>query len=435
MAKKARTWAGIGTAMVLSSIIAGCGTSSPSANASAANITVWDIATGPAQQLIQNQTNQFNQSHPNLHATVEFFQNNPYKQKLQIAMGAHNPPDIFFNWGGGVLQSYVAAHDVYNLTPALNADPAWKNKYLPSMWSAVTFKGKIYGVPSNFVQPELFNYNKAIFAEYHLTPPTTWPQLLTDIHVLKSHNVIPIALAGESQWPELIWEEYLVDRVGGPQAFDAVLADKPNAWSNPAFIQANTMIQQLVKDGAFEPGFSAVGYTAGGSDALVYTGKAAMQLMGSWDYQNIQASDPAYINQGHFGWFAFPAVPGGKGNPADVAGNLSNYYSIAANSKNPQAAITYLKSVPLNSAEVHTYIQLGDVPPVFGISPLLTKQPDGNWLTYIYNMTANAPHFQLSWDQALPPAEAQALLTNLSELFLNQITPQQFSQNMNQYLK
>lgn len=73
MYKKSRTWAGIGTAMVLSSIIVGCGTSSPSSNASAANITVWDIATGPAQQLIQNQTNQFNQSHPNIHATVEFF--------------------------------------------------------------------------------------------------------------------------------------------------------------------------------------------------------------------------------------------------------------------------------------------------------------------------------------------------------------------------
>jgi raffinose/stachyose/melibiose transport system substrate-binding protein len=46
-------------------------------------------------------------------------------------------------------------------------------------------------------------------------------------------------------------------------------------------------------------------------------------------------------------------------------------------------------------------------------------------------MAQNAPHFQLSWDQALAPAPAQALLTNLSQLFLKQITPQQFSANMN----
>jgi raffinose/stachyose/melibiose transport system substrate-binding protein len=42
-----------------------------------------------------------------------------------------------------------------------------------------------------------------------------------------------------------------------------------------------------------------------------------------------------------------------------------------------------------------------------------------------------APNFQLSWDQALDPKPAAELLTNLDRLFLKQITPQQFSDNMN----
>ena len=37
----------------------------------------------------------------------------------------------------------------------------------------------------------------------------------------------------------------------------------------------------------------------------------------------------------------------------------------------------------------------------------------------------------MSWDQALPPAQATALLSNLDQLFNKQITPQQFSDNMN----
>ena len=45
-------------------------------------------------------------------------------------------------------------------------------------------------------------------------------------------------------------------------------------------------------------------------------------------------------------------------------------------------------------------------------------------------MVLDAPHFQLSWDQALPAAQSQALLDNLSQLFLGQIDPQQFSDAM-----
>lgn len=403
--------------------------------ASPKNITIWDISTGQQQQLIKQETARFNRNHPGIRATVDFFQNNPYKQKLSVAMGSQQPPDIFYGWGGGILHSYVNAHKVYDLTSALNADPAWKNRFLPSMWSAVTFNKQIYGIPNDFVQPELFNYNQVLFRRYHVAVPHTWAQLLHAITVFKSHHIIPISLAGKSEWPELIYEEYLVDRIGGPQAFNAVMAGKPNAWSNPAFIRANTMIQKLVKMGAFETGFSAVGYTAGESDALVYSNKAAMQLMGSWDYQNILSSDPSYIKHGDFGWFAFPTVPGGKGNPNDVAGNLSNYYSISAQSKNKAADLTYLKSVPLNGSEVKAYIKMGDVPPVKGIGKELARQPeDGPWLRYVYHMTAAAPHFQLSWDQALPPTEASAMLSNLSRVFLNQITPKQFSTTMDHYL-
>src|SRR5438309_1482971 len=78
----------------------------------ATTINIWDIRTGADQQLAQTITNDFNSSHSNIHATLSFFQNDPYKTKLQTAMGAHNPPDIFFGWGGGILKSYVDAGDV-----------------------------------------------------------------------------------------------------------------------------------------------------------------------------------------------------------------------------------------------------------------------------------------------------------------------------------
>jgi raffinose/stachyose/melibiose transport system substrate-binding protein len=418
----------------LSTTLAGCfgvGNGQTNTGSSSTTITIWDIRTGSEQQVVQSMAAAFNSAHSNIHAVVDFFQNDPYKQKLQVAMGAHNPPDIFFGWGGGILKSYIDANDVYDMTPDLNADSSWKNRFLPAVMSSVTFNGKIYGVPNSGMQPVMFFYNKTIFDKYHLTPPQTWSELLSIINTLKQHNVIPIALAGGSKWPYLMYEEYLVDRYGGPSAFDAVFANQANAWSQDAFIKANSAIQQLVNMGAFGSSFASTIADTNQDAALVYTGKAAMMLQGNWNFPVFLTNSPQLVSSGSLGWFPFPAVEGGSGNPADIAGNPCNYYSIAQASKSPQDCITYLKNAVLSPANVQKLIAIGDVPPVQGIESQLASAPNAEWLQFNYNMVKNAPNYQLSWDQALAPSAAQALLTNLDQLFLKQISPQQFSTNMN----
>jgi ABC-type glycerol-3-phosphate transport system substrate-binding protein len=34
---------------------------------------------------------------------VQIFANDPFKQKIKVALGSGNPPDMFMNWGGGGL--------------------------------------------------------------------------------------------------------------------------------------------------------------------------------------------------------------------------------------------------------------------------------------------------------------------------------------------
>jgi raffinose/stachyose/melibiose transport system substrate-binding protein len=159
---------------VLTASLAGCfGAGSgqtTSGGSSSSTVTIWDIRTGAEQKVVQAAVDNFNSTHSGIQATINYFQNDPYKQKLQVAMGANTPPDIFFGWGGGVLKSYIDANDVLDLTPYLNADPAWKNRFLPAVMSAVTFNNKIYGVPNSGMQPVLFFYNKNIFNQYHLSP-------------------------------------------------------------------------------------------------------------------------------------------------------------------------------------------------------------------------------------------------------------------------
>jgi raffinose/stachyose/melibiose transport system substrate-binding protein len=205
-----RTFLEVAGATAATATLAGCfgvGSSQSTTGGSSSAVSIWDIRTGSEQKVVQTITNDFNSGHPSIHATLSFFQNDPYKQKLQVAMGAHNPPDIFFGWGGGILKSYIDANDVYDMTSDFNSDPSWKNRIIPSVLSGATFNGKLYGVPTSGVQPVLFLYNNSLFQKYNLSAPQTWSELLNAVTVLKQQNVMPIALARSSKWPYRMYAE------------------------------------------------------------------------------------------------------------------------------------------------------------------------------------------------------------------------------------
>ena len=423
------------TAMATS--LAGCfgvgGSTSTSNGGSTSTVTVWDIRTGGEKTVVQNAIDAFNKSQTAIKVVPSYFENDPYKQKLQVSMGAKNPPDVFFGWGGGGLKTYIDAGDVYDMTADLNADPAWKNKFFPTILSGATFNGKIYGVPTSGMQTCSFFYNKTMFKQYNITEPKTWNDFIKAVDTLKANKIIPIALAGASQWPYLMFAEYLVDRQGGDSVFTSVFNGEANSWSNPAFIKANQTIQELVSMGAFGTTYTSTTADTNQDVALLYTGKAGMMLQGNWNFSTIQTNKPDFITSS-LGWFPFPTVDGGTGNPSNVYGNPCNFNSISSTAKSPKNAVAYLKNAVLSDAQVKGYVGVGDVPPVVNLESQLTSAPNSEWLLYNYNLAKNAAHFQLSWDQALEPTPAQAVLTNLSQIFLNKITPQQFSANMNKTL-
>jgi len=391
---------------------------------------MWLVTTGPspANTAVQNLVSSFEKSHPGDNISINFIENQSYKQKIQLAMGAGNPPTIFWTWGGGTLQQYIKAGDVSSL-----GNPSWLSDFLPSSLGAVTYQGQVYGVPVEGTQPVYFFYNKQIFDKYNLTFPTTWSGLLSTVATLKSHGVDPISLAEGDQWPGLMYLEYLADRIGGPSVADALQSNSPGAWSNPAVTQALTDIQQLVKAGAFQSGYDSLHYSGGGSDALVYSGKAAMQLMGDWDISSILGSDASFVNGGNLGTASFPTIPGGTGNSADLAGNTASYVAISSKASATQKKIAEeffqysLTSQDYAKAEVTA----GEVPVTKGASSLFTGQSLATYDTTIYNSVSTAPSFQYSWDQAMTPTVANVMLTNLAEVFELTETPSKFESTLN----
>src|SRR5690606_12860974 len=111
---------------------------------------------------------------------------------------------------------------------------------------------------------------------------------------------------------------------------------------DPAVLEAAEMVRDLVDRGAFGDAYASVKYTEGGASTLLSEGRAAMHLMGSWEYST-HLDQAREFAENDLGYVEFPAIPGGTGDPANVVGNPTNYFSVTAESEHVEAALEFLK--------------------------------------------------------------------------------------------
>ena len=161
-----------------------------------------------------------------------------------------------------------------------------------------------------------------------------------------------------------------------------------------------------------------------------------MMLHGSWSY-GIQATDGGdFVPSGGLGYMNFPPVEGGKGDPGNTVGNPAQYLSISSKASPEQKEIAkrFFATGLFTDEEVKQWIGTGSVPIVKGTDALLASSKDADWLQFQYGIASKAKTFSQSWDQALSPTAAEALLDNIAKLFQLSISPQQFASNMNEVI-
>jgi xylobiose transport system substrate-binding protein len=353
-----------------------------------------------------------------------------YQERMRTAMGSPNAPDIFFNWGGGSISDFVAEDMLVDLTPILDENPEFKDAFLPQILDAGAVEGRYYGTPMRGVQPVILFYNTELFDQIGAEPPTTWDEMEGIIADFQAEGITPFALAGADSWTSMMWLEYLLDRIGGAEVWQRIQDGDSSAWGDPAAVQMAEMTKELIDDGAFGPNFLSMDYTNDGAPTFFSQGRAAMHLMGSWEYPNQLENAPDFAANS-LGYMAFPEITGGEGDPSNVVGNPTNYWSVNSRVDGDRldAAVEFLK---LAGSEEYSQalIDNGDVPPTTGVEDLLDAHPNPDYARFQYDMVANADAFTLSWDQALPAKPATAMMSNIEKLFSGQLSPQQFSDAM-----
>lgn len=386
---------------------------------------VWALRDAQNEPVVANGIKSFN-SASDIDAELVTYVNDAYKQKLTDAIGTADGPDVFFNWGGGNLARFVRSGQVADLTEALKANVTASSAFLPSVLDVGKVNGRQYGLPMNGIQPVVLFYNKRVFSDAGLAPPKTFDDLLSLVEAFKRRQITPIGLAGSQSWTELMYLEYLVDRIGGPEKFAAIASGAPGAWRDPALAQALRMCQDLAKRGAFGSSFASGNYDNTSISKLLAEGSTAMMLMGSWEYATQASNNPLFVKRGDLGWVSFPTVSGGAGDPANVVGNPSNYFSVSATSRHRSAASDFVVSMMASNEYVDALIEAGQVPAVRGAEKALESSPNAAFATFTYQLVARAPAFTQSWDQTLSPNVGTALLANLGRLFQQEITPERF---------
>ncbi|HVN12598.1 MAG TPA: extracellular solute-binding protein [Kineosporiaceae bacterium] len=419
---------------------AGGGSASGSAGGGGGGQATYWFLTGQPQQAIREDTvKRFNAANPS--GTIAFteFQNDAYKTKIKTALGAGQGPTIIWGWGGGGLREYVKANQVEDLTSWFAQNPQQKDRRFPAAFGAATVDGKIYALPAETVTPIVFYYNKKVFDKVGVSePPKSWADIMTLVDKFNSANVAPFSLGGQSRWTNMMWLEFILDRIGGPQVFQNVFEAKQDAWSDPAVEQTLTKVQDLVKANGFVKGFSSITADSNADQAVFYTGRAAMMVHGAWTYGNMKTAGGDLVTGGHLGYMNFPPVDPStdKGDPSDTVGNPGQYYSISSKATDAQKQIAqkFFGTTVLDDTENKKWVASGSVPLVKGVDSQFPTGVDGDFLKFIYDTSANAKGFAQSWDQALSPTQAETLLDNIAKLFQLSVTPQQWIDNMNKVI-
>ena len=400
------------------------GLSAAAQDAIAGDIEFWYLAgAGFQPEVFKDSVARLEAAHPEVKVTIQELQNDPFKTKLAVAMGSDAPPDVWHTWGGGVLQEYVKAGAVKDLTPDLALD-GWGDTFAPAALGLMQADGKTWGVPLN-VSGVFFYYNTELFEQNGWTPPATWDELTALIGTIKEAGIVPISLANKTKWPGAFYLNYMVERVAGEQFLADVVSGARN-FEDPAFLEACKRTAEFGQLGAFQPGFNGTDYDTGGSRQLLYAGKSAMELMGNWLVPTAAGESPGFEKK--LAFFPMPVPTGGVGDPSSLIGGAGRAYAVSEKSKAPAAAVELLRYLTDNTVR-DAFAAGGEVPAILGAT---IEDPGAK---AVGDAIASAKHLQLYWDQFLPPTLGQAQLDVSQGLLGGDMTPEQASAAMMEALQ
>jgi raffinose/stachyose/melibiose transport system substrate-binding protein len=385
-------------------------------------LTWWHNGTSdPLLSLWQGVANDYHSAHPNVTIKVDPIQNEQFTTKVPLALESSDPPSLFQQWGGGQEASQLASGKLMDLTGTTsalvgqigNAAAGWQ------------VDGKQYGLPYD-LHVVGFWYRKDLFAQAGISaPPTTLNDLNADVAKLKTAHIAPIAIGSKDRWPDAFYWDYFAVR----ECSTGVLkqASKSLDLSDPCWVKAGNDVKTFLATQPFQPAFlgTPAQQGAGSSAGMVAGGQAAMELQGDWEPGTMASLTNDKNLNSKLGWFPFPSVPGGKGDPKVALGGGDGF---SCTTGATGACADLLKYIDSTAVQKKLAVAGTGLPVNPAAGAALTDPNLRTVLAY----SQQAPYIQNYFDIAFPTNVGQALDDAVANYFAGQGTPQSIVQSVTQ---
>jgi multiple sugar transport system substrate-binding protein/raffinose/stachyose/melibiose transport system substrate-binding protein len=326
---KARKTLAVPAVLLLGALgLSACGSSGDDGSGSSGGgdveMTFWhNSTTGDGKAYWEDTVADFEEANPGVTITIQSIQNEDMDGKLQTALNSGDAPDIFMARGGGKLADVVEAGQAMDITDQI--DDATREAVGDAALNAFSVDGKVYGMPTA-VLPGGIYYSKDLFAQAGITAtPTTFAELDDAVSKLKAAGIQPIALGAKDAWPAAHWYYFFALRECSQDAMDTAAAEM--SFDDPCWTAAGEDLEEFAGTEPFNEGYltTTAQQGAGSSAGMIANHQAAMELMGAWDPGVIASLTPDQKPLADLGWFPFPAVDGGDGDPTAMMGGVDGF--------------------------------------------------------------------------------------------------------------
>ncbi len=429
MKNRKRIAALLGALLIVSSLLAACGGSTPTAapvpatsapatkapvtNPPAAEpvtITVMTNRIGTQAQLLQDIANKFMQANPDI--KVDFSAPGAdYEKLMKIKMAANDMPDVFSTHGWAKVRYGDFLLDL--------RDQPWVSQIDAAIKPAVTDDtGKVYVLPMDQEKTGPV-FNADILTQYGVAVPLTWKDFLAACETIKtksSGKVDCVTMGGADSWPVGQYYDFFSTALAiSPTPNDAqALLDGKYDWTKYTVLSQNLL--ELKQKGYLNPDALTAKYTD--SAVALATGKAAFGFYGPFICGEAQKTNPDF----HCGLMPIPSLVDGD-TPTFAGGELTTW-GVWKDSPHKEAAIKFVNffAQPEN---VKAVAESNQVP-----AGLTGVQVDAGELTQYYAQYADLRTFTYFDRIYLPNGMWDVLCKNGQDVLAGGITPQQATENI-----
>ncbi|WP_165956738.1 N-acetylglucosamine/diacetylchitobiose ABC transporter substrate-binding protein [Kribbella antibiotica] len=296
-------------------------------------------------------------------AAVKLTSGQELKQQLQPRFIQGTPPDLIENVGlDGA--SLVAKKQLYDLGPLLEMEsfdqPGVKVKdtLLPGVAEAGRYDGVKYEMPYVFGVGGIW-YSQPLLDKHGWTYPKHWDEMIALCAEIKKAGLAPWTYQGK--FPGYLANPLLMTayKAAGPELKKKIDNLEPNAWRDPAIIQAAEGYQELASKGYLLEGTQALSHTQ--SQTYWAQGKAVFIPCGGWLENELGTIAPK-----DFGMTMAPVPGWSKDDKAPyetVTGGPGGALIVPAQAKNPLGGLELLR-IMLSKQCMQNFAKLTNSPVV-----------------------------------------------------------------------